>query len=131
MAGPTRVDEKPPRAINLEDAMANKGRLEMPRRIKPGRTGAERKGRSYRVMVRLMAFAHDGKTLQASPNRNGNPAPDGTARSLGASAPQIGRARWRVNPNLSAAPSTPANHRACLDLEFNSLDDQRDRLRSY
>jgi hypothetical protein len=40
------------------------GRLELPRRIKPGSELVRTwKGKSYRVMVMADGFAHDGKTF--------------------------------------------------------------------
>jgi hypothetical protein len=67
------------------------GRLELPRRIKPGSELVRTwKGRSYRVMVMADGFAHDGKTFA----------------SLSEIASEITGTRWN-GPRFFGLRSTP------------------------
>ena len=68
-ASPPRHAACSTRLVKAAMAKPN-GRLELPRRIKPGSELVRTwKGKSYRVMVMADGFAYDGKTF-AEPVRN-------------------------------------------------------------
>jgi hypothetical protein len=72
------------------------GRLELPRRIKPGSELVRTwKGKTYRVMVMANGFAHDGKTFA----------------SLSEIASEITGTRWN-GPRFFGLRSTPAREAA-------------------
>ena len=114
----------------LVKAMAAKpnGRLELPRRIKPGSELVRTwKGKTYRVVVRSDGFAYEGKTyaglseiasLIAGTNWNGPPV-------LRATFQVSGRRRWQVaSLKRCAVLSTHAN-RPNMVLSSNSTRSMR------
>ena len=131
----------PRRARRLLDqlvkaAMAKpNGRLELPRRIKPGSELVRTwKGRSYRVMVMADGFAYDGKTfasLPKSPRRL--PAPAGTdpgSSDCGPAATKGTPMAGEPKP-LRCAIYTRKSTEHGLEQEFNSLDAQREACEAY
>ena len=121
----------------VKAAMAKpNGRLELPRRIKPGSELVRTwKGKSYRVMVMADGFAHDGKTF-AQPLRNRlrdyRHQMERAAVLRAAVDLQSGGRRWQVNPRLlRCAIYTRKSTEHGLELEFNSLDAQREACEAY
>ena len=142
-----RIQEKaygglPPATRRLLDQLVKaasakpNGRLELPRRIKPGSELVRTwKGKTYRVMVMADGFAYDGKTFA----------------SLSEIASEITGTRWNgprffglrsaIRPGGMPMASEPRPLRCAiytrkstehgLEQEFNSLDAQREACEAY
>ena len=112
------------------------GRLELPRRIKPGSVLVRTwKGKSYRVMVLADGFAYDGKTFtnlseiaSAITGTRWNGPRFFGLRSASAEAGADGQ----LIPKLRrCAIYTRKSTEHGLELEFNSLDAQREACEAY